>query len=251
MEIASILPQFQFDVSFDIPGLKSEASAITFNPVTGNLLVIADEPAAIVEFTTDGVLVRKVKLTGFKDTEGMCHLGGHQFAIAEERKQRVTVIDLPPGLKKANDKGPRVDLDMGAKRNKGLEGVTYDAATDTLYAAREGGPPAVFQLHPFSDNNGSKVEELRLDLAGLSDLSDLYFDPAGPWLWALSDESSAAVVFSEGHRRVAEFSFDAGRLGLAQRIPKAEGITRDLEGRLYICTEPDTVYRFNPSLPAS
>ncbi len=242
-------PEFRFDLSFDIPGLEREASAITFNPTTGNLLVVADEPAGIVELTTDGALVRKVKLKGFKDTEGLCHLVGHQFAIAEERKKRVTVIDLPPGLKETDDDGPRFDLDMETKRNKGLEGVTYDAATDTLYTAREDEPPSVFRLHPFLGNGGPNVEELALDLSGLRDLSDLYFDPAGPWLWALSDESCAALVFDEEGERVAELSFANGSLGLPEKIPQAEGITRDLAGRLYICTEPDTVYRFNPDYP--
>ena len=59
-------------------------------------------------------------------------------------------------------------------------------------------------------------------------MSDLYFDPAGPWLWVLSDESSAALVFDGDGVRLAELSFDKGSLGLAERIPQAEGITRDL-----------------------
>ena len=93
MSASSAFPNFRFERSFEIPGLKSEASAITFSPVTGNLLVVADEPSSIVEFTTEGELVRKVKLKGFKDTEGLCHLDGHQFAIVEERKKRITWME--------------------------------------------------------------------------------------------------------------------------------------------------------------
>ncbi len=242
----SPFPEFRFDLSFDIPGLKREASAITFNPTNGNLLVVADEPPEIVEFTTSGVLVRKVALTGFKDTEGLSHLTGHRFAIAEERRKRITVIDLPPGLEKTDNKGPRVELDMEIKKNKGVEGVSYDAATDTLFVVREDRPPTVFRLRPLLGDGEPKLEALRLDLSGLDDLSDLYFDPSGPWLWVLSDDSSAAVVFSEAGERTAELSFAKGSLGLPERIPQAEGITRDAQGRLYICTEPDTVYRFSP-----
>ncbi len=239
-------PQFQFDSSFDIPGLKREASAITFNPTTDTLLVVADEPAAIVEFTTEGALLRKVKLKGFKDTEGLCHLAGHQYAVAEERRKRITVIDLPPGQKRIKGGGARIDLDIKTVRNKGLEGVSYDAQTDTLYVAREGKPVTVFRLHPFLGRGKPKVKALALDLSALRDLSDLYFDPTGPWLWALSDESRAILVFNMHAERIAEFSLEKGSLGLPESIPQAEGITRDSLGRLYVCTEPDTVYRFKP-----
>lgn len=238
------IPQFRFDRSFDIPGLKNEASAITFNPVTGNLLVISDEPAGIVEMTTDGELVRKVTLKGFKDTEGLCHLFEHRFGVAEERKKRITVIDIPLDVREADDDGFHIDLYIKIKRNKGLEGITYDQATDTLFAAREDKPATVFRIHPFLGKGEPEVTEVSLNVSGLKDLSDLYFDPLGPWLWVLSDESRAARVFDKGGGQVAELSFEKGSLGLPETIPQAEGITRDGTGRLYICSEPDTVYRF-------
>ena len=246
MTSAAAFPEFRFDRSFDVPGLKSEASAITFNPVTGNLLVVADEPASIVEFTTDGELVRKIKLKGFKDTEGLCHLDGHRFAIVEERKKRITLIDLPPGREKANDKGARLDLDVKVERNKGLEGASYDALSDALYVAREAKPLSVSRVTPFLREGALEVEDLDLDLSGLRDLSDLYFDPTGPWLWALSDESRAVVVFDADGGRLAELALEKGGLGLPDAIPQAEGITRDGQGRLFICSEPNLVYRFEP-----
>ena len=238
-------PRFRFEGSFKVPGLKSEASAITFNPVTGNLLVVADEPSSIVEFTTEGELVRKIKLKGFKDTEGLCHLEGHQFAIVEERKKRITLIDLPPGIGKVDDKGARVDLDVEAARNKGLEGASYDASSNALYTAREAEPLSVFRMRPFLGEGALEIEELDLDLSGLRDLSDLYFDPSGPWLWVLSDESRATVVFDADGGRVAELSFESGSLGLTEAIPQAEGITRDDQGRLFVCSEPNFVYQFD------
>lgn len=246
MSTPACFPEFRFTRSFEIPGLESEASAITFNPVTGNLLVVADEPSSIVEFTTEGGLVRKIKLKGFKDTEGLCHLEGNQFAIVEERKMRITLIDLPPGIGKADDKGARVDLDVEAARNKGLEGASYDACADALYTAREAEPLSVFRMRPFLGEGELEVEELELDFSGLRDLSDLYFDPSESWLWVLSDESRAAVVFDADGGRIAELSFERESLGLPEAIPQAEGVTRDGQGRLFICSEPNLVYQFDP-----
>lgn len=246
MSAGSAFPNFRFDRSFEVPGLKKEASAITFDPATRNLLVVADEPSSIVEFTTEGELARKIKLKGFKDTEGLCHLVEHQFAIVEERKKRITVIDLPQGIGKADDKGARVDLDVAAERNKGLEGASYDASSDALYVAREAEPLTVFRVWPFLGEGELELEELELDLSGLRDLSDLYYDSTGPWLWVLSHESRAAEVFDEAGQSVAELSLERGSLGLPETIPQAEGVTRDDQGRLYICSEPNMVYRFIP-----
>lgn len=59
-------------------------------------------------------------------------------------------------------------------------------------------------------------------------------------------EFRAAVVFDAEGGRVAEFAFEKGSLGLPEAIPQAEGITRDGQGRLFICSEPNVVYRFKP-----
>lgn len=193
-----------------------------------------------------GGVKSRVKLKGFKDTEGLCHLEGRRFGIVEERKKRVTVIDLPPGVDKADDKGARLDLDVDVARNKGLEGATYDARSDTLFMVREAEPPSVFRICPFLGEGEPEVLEMALDLSEVRDLSDLYFDPLGQWLWVLSDESRAALVFDEVGERVAELSFECGSMGLPETIPQAEGVTRDGLGRVFICSEPNVVYRFDP-----
>lgn len=77
----------------------------------------------MVEFTDEGEFVSAVELTGFEDTEGLCHLGGDRFAIAEERKMRITLVEIPRGTTEIDNDGRRFDLDEKAKKNKGLEGL--------------------------------------------------------------------------------------------------------------------------------
>jgi uncharacterized protein YjiK len=139
---------FQFDSVFDIPGVKRDASALTVHSETGHLWVVTDEPERLLELTDEGEFVSEVKLRGFKDTEGVAHLGGDRFAIAEERKMRITLIEVPQGTTEVGDRGPRIDFKVKAKKNKGLEGVTYDPGTDTLYAVREDKPPTVYFIQP-------------------------------------------------------------------------------------------------------
>jgi uncharacterized protein YjiK len=234
----------QFECSFKIPHVERDASALTLQRDTGHLWVVVDEPERLVEFTDEGEFVREVELKGFKDTEGLCHLAGDCFAIAEERKMRITFVEIPRGTKKIKDDGQRIDLDEKAKGNKGLEGLAYDSGTDTLFAVREGDPRTVFRIQPLLANHERQIRQRPLDWRGLEDLSDLFFDESSGWLWLLSHESRRAVAFDSKGSRVAEWSLKEGQLGLPEDVQQAEGITRDRNGRWLICSEPNRIYRF-------
>lgn len=234
----------QFERSFRIPHVDRDASGLALHRETGHLWVVIDEPERLVEFTDEGEFVSDVELRGFKDTEGLCHLGGDCFAIAEERKMRITLVEIPPGTTKIEDNGRRIDLDEKAKKNKGLEGLTYDSETDTLFAVREDKPPTVFRVHPLMTDHDRQITDRPLDLHGLDDLSDLFFDLSTGWLWLLSHESRRAVAFDSKSRRVAEWSLDKGDHGLPEDVKQAEGITRDRKGRWLICSEPNRIYCF-------
>ena len=237
---------FQFDSLFDIPSVQRDASALTLHSDSGHLWVITDDRERLVEFTDEGELVREVKLIGFNDTEGLCHLNGDRFLIAEEAKMCITLVDVPPGVTKVKAEGRRIQLDVKSKKNKGLEGISYDVARDTLFAVREDKPPTVYRFQPLLTQGPSKTSKWSLDLHGFDDLSDVYFDPRTAWLWLLSHESQAAAAFDSQGVRVAEMSLKKGCHGLPEDILQAEGIVRDRHGRLLICSEPNRIYAFRP-----
>ncbi len=238
--------EFQFDGMFDIPSVDRDASALTIHADTGHLWVITDDKVRLVEFTTQGELIRQVKLTGVDDAEGLCHVAGDRFLIAEEKRMCITLIDVPSGSTKLKADGPCIQLDVKSKKNKGLEGVSYDAQTDTLFAIREDKPPAVYRVQPLQ-SQGRSTNEWSLDLDGLDDLSDTFFDSSTGWLWLLSHESQLAAAFDSHGVRATEVTLKKGRHGLHEDIEQAEGIVRDRQGTLYICSEPNQIYRFRPT----
>ena len=242
MSDTASFPSFAFDRRFEMPLIDSEASALAYSPVSNRLYTISDEPAFIVEFTTGGRKARRIELEGFEDTEGLTHLHGNLFAVAEERLCRISIIEISPERDVAIVKSRR-RLNIPVKGNKGIEGITYDAATDTLHVGREY-PTTVFQVHPFLGRGGRSIKETELNLSEIDDLSDIFFDPSGPWLWTLSHESKRALVFDDSGNCVGELSFKKGGSGLKKTVKQAEGIVRDSRGRLFICSEPDLVYRF-------
>jgi len=238
--------EFHFDGMFEIPSVYRDASAITIHPETGHLWAVTDDKIRLVEFTREGELIREVKLTGFEDTEGLCHAGGNRFLIAEEARMCVTLIEVPADAMKVRAEGHCIQLDVKSKKNKGLEGVSYDAATDTLYAVREGKPPAVFRIHPVLDEGIAKTSPWSVDLNGLDDLSDTFFDTNTGWLWLVSHESQIAVAFDASGERVMDVVLKKGHHGLETDVEQAEGIVLDPSGTLFICSEPNQIYRFRP-----
>jgi uncharacterized protein YjiK len=239
---------FQFDGMFEIPSVRRDASALTVHGDTGHLWTVTDDDVRLVEFTNQGKFVREVRLAGIDDAEGLCHVGGNRFLIAEERRMCISLVDVPPDATKVKAGGRCIQLDVESKKNKGLEGVSYDAQTESLFAVREGKPPAVFRIKPLL-GGPSPTSLWSLDLKGLADLSDTYWDAAEGWLWLLSHESQVAAAFDAQGMRVVEVALRKGCHGLPEDVAQAEGIVRDREGTLYICSEPNQVYRFRPTRP--
>jgi uncharacterized protein YjiK len=238
---------FEFDGMFDIPTVRRDASALTVHAVTQHLWTITDDEIRLVEFTREGRFVRELELKGFKDTEGMSHIDGDRFLIAEEKAMRITLIEVPPEGSKIRVIEPVIRLDVKSKKNKGLEGISYDAKTDTLYAVREDKPPEVFRVHPVLGGGPAVTKSWPLDLEDFDDLSDTYFDPRTGWLWLLSHESQAAAAFDANGSRVVVIELKKGRHGLPEDVVQAEGIAIDGSGTIFICSEPNRIYRFRPN----
>ena len=240
---------FQFDGVFDIPNVRRDASALTIHADSGHLWVITDDKVRLIEFTSEGKFISETKLNGFDDTEGLCHVEGNRFLIAEEKEMCITLLDVLPDSKLDKADGRFIELGVKSKKNKGLEGVSYDAQTDTLFAVREDKPPAVYRIHPVLGKGRSKTSEWPLLLDGLDDLSDTFFDASTGWLWLLSHESQVAAAFDSQGVRVTEVELRKGHHGLPEDVEQAEGIVRDRQGTLFICSEPNQIYRFRPKSP--
>jgi uncharacterized protein YjiK len=249
------LPDFAVTLDAKVvePGLRN-LSGITYDYDNDRLLAITnDTPVELLVLSKEGDIEGRYPLTGFQDPEAITYVGHDRVVIAEERKQRLDMITLPRSPQPLSaTQAQTVTLGLGlAHNNKGLEGVTYDPATDRLFAIKERDP---LQMWAVTGLMGSVQGPVNVSVTDLtpwltrnrygSDLSDGYFDPVTRHLLLLSDQSKNITELDAEGRFVSIRSLRANLGGLAKDAPQAEGITMDTDGNLYVVSEPNLFYRF-------
>lgn len=226
------------------------ASGLTYNLDNNHLYVVLNGPTIILELTAQGELVRKIDLIGFEDTEGIVWLGENRFAVIEERRRRLVLLTLPTQVNSISYETCQYYLvDDEPARNKGLEGVAWDATQQRFVVAKERKPRRLYQisLSQTLEPVGQVVIpwDVQRHSLGLDDISGLYHSPITNHLLLLSDESKAVVEVDYCGREASRLILKEGQSGLDHDVFQPEGITGDGQGNLYICSEPNMLYLFS------
>ncbi|MBN2645112.1 MAG: SdiA-regulated domain-containing protein [Desulfuromonadaceae bacterium] len=225
------------------------ASGITFHSPSGHLFLVLNQPERILELNPQGGVQRSIELSGFEDTEGIAWLRDDLFAVIEERRRRLVLFELTPQTRSVTyEDCCRYQVDGEEAGNRGLEGLSWDAAHRSFYLAKEKKPRCLYRIAMAAVGEPSLAVEIPWDVqrdsCGLDDLSDLYHSAATQSLLLLSDESRCVVEVDERGRELSRLWLERGEAGLEQDIPQPEGLTCDDSGRLYVCSEPNLLYVF-------
>jgi uncharacterized protein YjiK len=78
----------------------------------------------------------------------------------------------------------------------------------------------------------------------MRNLSALAIDPRTGHTLALSADSHLLLELNEKGEQVSFMTLLSGFNGLKKTIPRAEGVTMDEAGNLYMVSEPNLFYRF-------
>ena len=235
-----------------IGGVSQNASGLTYHAGRNTLFVVLDAPQRIVELGLDGSFKRKINLNKFDDTEGITWLGENRFAVAEEARGNIVLVELEPkdggvSWKKAKK------LRTGIKVNltNGLEGIAYDPLAKRYFVAREKRSPAVFKIIPPKPESDTPPTSILMSLAGrgLRDISGLHYDAKRERLLILSHESACVVEANKYGIETSRLLLRGGKAGLSRTIFKAEGVALDKRGTLYIVSEPNLLYVFKKAKP--
>lgn len=228
-----------------LPGMeKDEASDLSYNPQTKTLFSVMGKNPFLVELSLQGDVLRKMPLNGWNNPEGVAVMENGLMAVVDERDHSLTVVKVDAGTTALN-KADFTSYDLGPSKdqNKAFEAVTWDKRNQQLVLGEER-PPALFTWK--SDGNTltgdkQKLASTELDVRNLSALS---IDPRTGHLLVLSADSHLLLELDETGEQVSFMTLLGGFNGLKDTIPRAEGVTMDESGNLYMVSEPNLFYRF-------
>ncbi|GAA4324036.1 SdiA-regulated domain-containing protein [Pigmentiphaga soli] len=229
-----------------VAGVSRNLSGLTYDTDRGRLLAVVNRPPTLIELDGEGTPLASYPLRNVSDVEGVAYLGDGEVAIVEEGRGTVRTFALPARPQPIDAAaGRRIDV-LRDGGNHGLEGVGYDRGNDLLYMVRERKPRALYRIAGLKTGKDAqpRIEDLSawIDRSVFgTDLSSVDVDPETGHLLLLSDESQL----------VMEMDPTGLPLGLRHLdgVPQAEGVAVDPGGRLFVVSEPDLFYRFDPAPP--
>ncbi|MGF0240395.1 SdiA-regulated domain-containing protein [Rhodococcus sp. IEGM1300] len=229
-----------------LPGMeKDEASDLAYNPQTKTLFSVMGKNPFLVELTLQGDVLRKMPLVGWANPEGVTVMGNGLLAIVDERKHILSVVKVDADTRELNfDSFPKYDLGPSKDQNKAFEGVVWDSRNQHMLLGEER-PPALFT---WKSNDGQTLTGDKQKLASneldIRNLSALAIDPRTGHTLVLSADSHLLLELDETGEQVSFMTLLGGFNGLKKTIPRAEGVTMDESGTLYMVSEPNLFYRF-------
>ncbi|WP_312960241.1 SdiA-regulated domain-containing protein [Stutzerimonas nitrititolerans] len=242
------LPDYELALETTLAGLEEdETSGLSWSPLTGTLFTVTGQNPQLIEFTPAGVVLRRIRLSGFSDPEAVEVLDDGRLAIVDERRRLVAVFRLEPGVESLElDDLAHYDLGFPDAGNKGFEGLAWDPLGQRLLLAKERDPLGLFAL-PFPGEDGAvgALEALPNQPLLVRDLSSLAIDPRSGHMLMLSDESRLLVELDLQGEPRSFISLFGGLNGLVQGIDQAEGVAMDGEGNIYVVGEPNRFFVFS------
>jgi uncharacterized protein YjiK len=229
-----------------LPGMeKDEASDLSYNPQTKTLFSVMGKNPFLAELSLQGDFLRKMPLKGWSNPEGLTVMENGLMAIVDEREHMLSIVKVDADTRELNIADfPKYDLGPSKDQNKAFEAITWDPRNQQLLLGEER-PPALFTWK----SDGSQTlkgdkQKLDSDELDIRNLSALAIDPRTGHTLVLSADSHLLLELDERGEQVSFMTLLGGFNGLKKTIPRAEGVTMDEAGTLYMVSEPNLFYRF-------
>ncbi|WP_419708105.1 SdiA-regulated domain-containing protein [Pseudomonas sp. NFX224] len=240
------LPDYQAVIDAKpLPGLeKDEASDLAYDPQSKTLFSVMGKNPFLVELSLQGDVLRKMPLVGWSNPEGVTVLGNGLLAIVDERDHLITIVKVDADTRELNIADfPKYDLGPSKDQNKAFEAIVWDSRNQQLLLGEER-PPALFTWKGDGQKLIGDKQKLASDELDVRNLSALAIDPRTGHTLVLSADSHLLLELDEKGEQVSFMTLLGGFNGLKKTIPRAEGVTMDEAGTLYMVSEPNLFYRF-------
>ncbi len=227
------LPFYSADIDArPVPGLTENLSGLTYSSATDTLFAVQNRPPTVVELSTEGVLLRRIPVSGGLDLEGITHVEGSRFILVDERQDRLDWVEITAATTSLDLLGaPSLVLAFDPIENMGFEGLSWDGPRGDLLIAQEMAPVQVIVVGGLQTamNGGPLALSVRgwdpLGFAGhaVADLSSLTAHDATGNLLLLSHMSSMLLEYSRDGAPVSMLPLWGGAQRVGTGHPASRG----------------------------
>jgi len=239
----------------EIPDL-SDASGLTYHAPSGTLFSVLNKEPTIIQLSAQGELLRKIRVEGVSDMEGITHVSDNQFLVVEESKNRLILIEIGNQDSINVEDRPKFSLRLENVRNKSFEGISWDARNERILVVNEKVPKRLVEIRGLVKSPDGKSPDIAIRdlwqekpgyMHGLRDLASLSYAEESGHLLLLSEESRLVKELDSKGETLSAMLLWKGFHGLKQTVPQAEGIAIGPNREIYIMSEPNLFYVFSPA----
>jgi uncharacterized protein YjiK len=240
----------------EITGIGDDLSGLTYNTETNTLFSVLNGNPLIIELDLSGEVLRTIRVEGVRDMEGITHVDGNRYVVADEYDQRLISLEINDDtevLDAAQARQISLGITSSGKANKDFEGVSWDERNERLLVVKERNPLSIVEITGFVETgdsqNGLRISQIEPSVFSnlkLRDFSSVTYHDQSGHLILLSDESRMAAEYDFKGRAVSALALWRGFHGLKETVPQAEGIAIGPDNRIYIVSEPNLFYVFTP-----
>lgn len=224
----------------------------------GNLWTVSDDTKRVFALTPHGQLLKEDSFKiDVKDLEGLTlrHEDNVLLAVQEGSNE---ILEISLGDEKVVDQAALSSMsgyesiadwfEDDDDENKGLEGITWNPDSETIFVLKEGDPGLLIEV---SDDLKTIESHIALNKeTGFADddksskkidFSGVCYDPAHAGFWIVSDKARRAYFFVAQEKQVKQsFALGYEKDGEYREIEKAEGIGFSPDGNnLYIVSDEE------------
>lgn len=225
-----------------------ELSGLTYSDHNQLLYAVNDSPAQIIELSLEGDVQRIILLQGFSDTEAITHIRNNMFAISQENKHSIAIIDID-GSTRSIDSNSATHIPLSGINyrdpRKGPEAIAWSEQLGLL-VGNEQKPTLISQILLDEDWQFFQLNPTFLEKLPLKDIAGLTFDPVTKHplrLMVLSDESRRILEIDTEGKIYSQLKLTEGFFDRHYLVEQPEGLAMDENQNLYIIGEPNHFLR--------
>jgi len=243
-----------FNIENKAKGLK-EPSGLALSHEGNALWTVSDDTKKIFKLSLDGDLLKdKSFKIPDKELEGIALDPSGEFLLVV-REDVNEIIKIKIDTQEVINRQPLANMAgyeavahffSNGETNKGLEGITWNTETGTIFVIKEFCPGLLVEVSPDLQtilshqllNNESGFLDTELDSDEI-DYSDICYDQGHNLFWIISDKARRLFLYDwKGNKVIHSSKLSYGKNGEYREIKSAEGIAIDSDGnRLYVVSD--------------